>query len=214
MAERPLRVAIVDDHPIVRQGLRAFLELQDDLTVVAEAAGGTEAMGVIAAASPDVVLMDLVMPEGDGITAIRRLREEQPAVRVLVLTSFDADPDVFSALEAGAAGYLLKDVDPETLAGAIRDVGAGRPALHPEVARRLMHGPDGPRPNDLTGRERDVLRLIVAGQANKQIARRLGVSEKTVKTHVSNVLQKLGAADRTQAAVLAIRHRLVNEEAT
>lgn len=211
-ARGAIRVAIVDDHPIVRQGLRAFLELQDDLTVVAEASGGADAIDVIAATAPDVVLMDLVMPEGDGITAIRRLREEQPSVRVLVLTSFDSDPDVFSALDAGAAGYLLKDVDPDALAAAIRDVGAGRPALHPDVARRLMRGPKGPRPDDLTAREHDVLRLIVAGRANKQIARALGVSEKTVKTHVSNILQKLGAADRTQAAVLAIRNRLVQEQ--
>jgi DNA-binding NarL/FixJ family response regulator len=207
----PIRVFLVDDHAVVRQGLRAFLELQDDLSVVGEAAGGAEAVRAVPDARPDVILMDLVMPEGDGITAIRELTAAFPAGRVLVLTSFSEDPHVYAALDAGAAGYLLKDVDPATLAGAIRDVHQGRPALHPEIASRLMRMSAPPRPRDFTPRERDVLRLVVEGLANKQVARRLGITEKTVKTHVSNILQKLGAADRTQAAVLAVRNRLVEE---
>jgi NarL family two-component system response regulator LiaR len=207
----PVRVFLVDDHAVVRQGLRAFLELQDDIEVVGEASGGTEAVREVPAALPDVILMDLVMPEGDGITAIRELKAVLPQARVLVLTSFSEDPHVYAALDAGAAGYLLKDVDPATLAGAIRDVRQGRPALHPEIASRLMRMSAPPRPRDFTPRERDVLRLVVEGLANKQVARRLGITEKTVKTHVSNILQKLGAADRTQAAVLAVRNRLVEE---
>jgi NarL family two-component system response regulator LiaR len=208
----PIRVFLVDDHAVVRQGLRAFLELQDDIEVVGEASGGVETLREAPGTLPDVVLMDLVMPEGDGITAIRQLRAALPKARVLVLTSFSEDPHVYAALDAGAAGYLLKDVDPATLAGAIRDVRQGRPALHPEIASRLMRVSAPPRPRDFTPRELDVLRLVVEGLANKQAARRLGITEKTVKTHVSNILQKLGAADRTQAAVLAVRNRLVEEE--
>ena len=200
---------LVDDHAVVRQGLRAFLELDEGIEVVGEAGGGTEAVTGALKLSPDVVLMDLVMPDGDGITAIRDLRQALPAARVLVLTSFNEDPHIYAAMDAGAAGYLLKDVDPSSLAAAIRDVHRGRPVLHPDVASRLMRATVPPRPGDLTRRERDVLGLLVEGLANKQIARRLGVTEKTVKTHVSNILQKLHAADRTQAAVLAVRNRLV-----
>jgi DNA-binding NarL/FixJ family response regulator len=208
----PIRLVIVDDHSVVREGLRAFLRLQDGIEVVGEAAGPDEAVRVAEESLPDVVLLDLAMPEGDGIGAIRRLLEVAPHTRVLVLTSFADDAQIFAAIAAGAAGYLLKDVDPGALADGIRDVHAGRPALHPSVAARLMHRSRAPRADrtDLTARERDVLRLVVEGLANKQIAQRLGIGEKTIKTHVSRVLAKLGVADRTQAAVLAIREGLVD----
>jgi two-component system, NarL family, response regulator LiaR len=207
-----IRLVIVDDHSVVREGLRAFLRLQEGIDVVGEAAGADAAIRVAAAASPDVVLLDLVMPDGDGIGAIRRLLEVAPGARVLVLTSFADDAQIFAAMAAGAAGYLLKDVDPAALADGIRDVHAGRPALHPSVAARLMRRGDSPAPThgDITAREHDVLRLVVEGLPNKQIAQRLGIGEKTVKTHVSRVLAKLGVEDRTQAAVLAIREGLVD----
>jgi two-component system, NarL family, response regulator LiaR len=207
-----IRLLIVDDHSVVREGLRAFLRLQEGIDVVGEAAGAEEAIRVAAAASPDVVLLDLVMPDGDGIGAIRRLIEVAPGARVLVLTSFADDAQIFAAMAAGAAGYLLKDVDPAALAEGIRDVHAGRPALHPSVAARLMRRGGSPASahGDITAREHDVLRLVVEGLPNKQIAQRLGIGEKTVKTHVSRVLAKLGVEDRTQAAVLAIREGLVD----
>jgi len=208
----PIRVLLVDDHQVVRRGLRAFLQLQADVEVVGEAAGGDAALAAAAAGRPDVVLMDLVMPEGDGVAAIRALAEAAPGARVLVLSSFADDERIFAAMQAGAAGYLLKDVDPDSLADAVRQVHRGRPALHPDVAARLMRrvaDPAGPATEPLTPREREVLRLVVEGYANKQIARRLLITEKTVKTHVSSILQKLGVADRTAAAVLAIRQGLV-----
>lgn len=208
----PIRLVIVDDHSVVREGLRAFLRLQEGIEVVGEAAGATDALRVARASSPDVVLLDLVMPGGDGVGAIRGLIEAAPGVRVLVLTSFADDAQIFAAMAAGAAGYLLKDVDPQALADGIRDVHAGRPALHPSVAARLMRRGDVTTAVRLgiTAREHDVLRLMVEGLANKQIAQRLGIGEKTVKTHVSRVLAKLGVEDRTQAAVLAIREGLVD----
>lgn len=211
MAER-IRVLIVDDHAVVRRGLRAFLQLQPDIEVVGEAGGGDEAVILAARLEPDVVLMDLVMPDGDGVAAIRSLGESGRPSRVLVLSSFTEDSQVFAAMQAGAAGYLLKDVEPEDLAAAIRQVHQGRPALHPDIASRLMRRvaePAGDPAIQFTARERQVLGLIAEGFANKEIARRLFISEKTVKTHVSNILSKLGVADRTQAAVLAIRRRLV-----
>ena len=207
-----IRLLIVDDHAVVRQGLRAFLRLQEGIEVVGEAATSAAAVEVAATTSPDVVLLDLVMPEGGGIGALRRLLEVAPGARVLVLTSFADDAQIFAAMAAGASGYLLKDIDPQALADAIRDVHAGRPALHPSVAARLMRQGSTARivRDDLTAREREVLRLMVEGLANKQIAQRLGIGEKTIKTHVSRVLAKLGVADRTQAAVLAIREGLVD----
>ena len=210
MAE-PIRVLLVDDHAVVREGLRAFLRLQPDLEVLGEAADGASAVELAESLRPDVVLLDLVMPKGDGLVALRAIRQLAPAARVLVLTSYADDAQLFAAMEAGAAGYMLKDVAPDALASAIRDVAEGRPALHPQVARRLMRHTVQPEPGlaDLTARERDVLRLIVEGLANKEIATRLSIGEKTVKTHVSRVLAKLGVVDRTQAAVLAIRQRLV-----
>jgi len=208
----PVRVLLVDDHAVVRQGLRAFLQLQPDVQVVGEADGGPAAVAAAVARRPDVVLMDLVMPAGDGVEAIRALAAAAPAARVLVLSSFADEERIFAAMQAGAAGYLLKDVDPDRLAQAIRDVHEGRPALHSEVAARLMRrvaDPGGPATERLTPREREVLQLLVEGHANKYVARRLLITEKTVKTHVSSILQKLGVPDRTAAAVLAIRQGLV-----
>jgi NarL family two-component system response regulator LiaR len=209
-----IRVLLVDDHAVVRQGLRAFLQLQPDVEVVGEAAGGAAAVAAASEHTPDVVLLDLVMPDGDGIVALRALAEAVPGARVLVLTSFADDDRLFAAMQAGAAGYLLKDVEPDRLAEAIRDVHRGRPALHPDVAARLMRRAGGTEEavlaEPLTRREREVLQLVVEGLANKQIARRLLITEKTVKTHVSSILQKLGVQDRTQAAVLALRQRLVS----
>ena len=203
---------LVDDHAVVREGLRAFLQLQPDIEVVGEAGGVAAVLELALTARPDVVLMDLVMPDGDGIEAIRALGAAAPGARVLVLSSFADDERVFAAMQAGAAGYLLKDVEPDQLAAAIRDVHRGRPALHPDVAARLMRraaDPAGAATEVLTRREREVLQLVVEGFANKQIAWRLRITEKTVKTHVSSILQKLGVPDRTAAAVLAIRQGLV-----
>jgi NarL family two-component system response regulator LiaR len=207
-----IRLLLVDDHAVVREGLRAFLRLQPDIEVCGEAADGEAAVSLVASLHPDVVMLDLVMPRGDGLQALRAIRESAQDTRVLVLTSYADDAQLFAAMEAGAAGYMLKDVAPDELATAIRDVAAGRPALHPLVARRLMRQgpPASPGLAELTARERDVLRLIVEGLANKEIATRLRIGEKTVKTHVSRVLGKLGVVDRTQAAVLAIRSRLVD----
>ena len=207
-----IRLLLVDDHAVVREGLRAFLRLQPDLEVIGEAADGATALEVAVSLQPDVVLLDLLMPNGDGLSVLRTLRERVPVARVMVLTSYADDAQLFAAMDAGAAGYMLKDVEPDALAAAIRDVAAGRPALHPHVARRLMRQAGRAEPGlaDLTARERDVLRLIVEGLANKEIAGRLRIGEKTVKTHVSRVLGKLGVEDRTQAAVLAIRSRLVD----
>lgn len=211
MAER-VRLLLVDDHAVVREGLRAFLRLQQDIDVVGEASTGAEAVLLAADLKPDLVLLDLVMPGGDGVAALRELRKVASAARVLVLTSFAEDAQIFAAMSAGAAGYLLKDLDPGELANSIRAVHAGLPALDPRVASRLMRhaaaGASGPE-SDLTARERDVLALLVEGLGNKQIAHRLGIGEKTVKTHVSHLLGKLGVADRTQAAVTALRRRLV-----
>ncbi len=205
-----IRVLIVDDHAVVRRGLRAFLDLQPEVEVVGEAVDGASAEEMTGTLRPDVVLMDLVMPDTDGIATIRRLRERREKPAVLVLTSFLDDVHVFAALQAGAAGYLLKEVQPDELVRAIRQVHQGESALHPKVAARLVQHTAQPAGfADLTPRERDVLRLLAEGFANKEIARRLSLSEKTVKTHVSNILQKLGVADRTQAALLAVRRGLV-----
>jgi len=205
----PIRVLLVDDHAVVREGLRAFLRLQRDMEVVGEAAGGDDALAVARSTQPDVIVLDLVMPGGDGISVLRRVREEVPQARVLVLTSFDDDAQIFAATSAGAGGYMLKDVDPSDLADVISAVAEGRPALDGRVAARLMRRAGAPPSDELTARERDVLTLMAEGLANKEIAQRLGIGEKTVKTHVSRVLDKLGVADRTQAAVLAIRRHLV-----
>jgi DNA-binding NarL/FixJ family response regulator len=206
----PIRVFLVDDHAVVRQGVRTFLELQPDLEVVGEAADGAGAVQRAAAARPDVVLMDLVMPGGGGPEAIRNVRAALPKARILVLSSYVDDAQVFAALHAGASGYLLKDIQPEALADAVRQTHQGLQVLHPQVAAHLLRGEaDLLSLADFTPRERDVLKLLAEGFANKEIARRLFISEKTVKTHVSNILQKLGVSDRTQAALMAVRRGLV-----
>ena len=206
----PIAVLIADDHPFVRHGLRTFLETLDDVEVVGEAGNGAEAVEQAARLVPDVVLMDLVMPELDGVEATRRIRAESPTTKVIVLTSFDADEQVFPAIKAGAAGYLLKDVRPAELAEAIRKASRGEALLAPSVAAKLMQEVAGDRSPaaGLTERELEVLRLIARGLSNKMIARELVVSEKTVKTHVSNILAKLHLTDRTQAALYAVREGL------
>ena len=207
-----IRVLIADDHAVVRQGLRTFLELQDDIEVVADARDGEEAVAAALDGHPDVVLMDLVMPALDGIEATRRILRERPDTRVIALTSFLDDDKLLPAVRAGAAGYLLKDVEPQELVRAIRTVNAGEALLDPTVTARVMRElsegePAAGRPLDggLTPREREVLGLVARGLPNKLIARELGIAEKTVKAHVSSVLAKLGVSDRTQAAVLAVR---------
>jgi NarL family two-component system response regulator LiaR len=212
-----IRVLIADDHAVVRQGLRTFLELQDDIEVVAEAADGQEALAAARSLAPDVALIDLVMPRLGGIEAIRRLRERCPATRILVLTSFADDDTVLPAVRAGAAGYLLKDVQPQELVGAIRTVHEGEALLAPAVATMLVEqlaageAPPQAPVEQLTPREREVLAQLARGLPNKLIARELGVSERTVKAHVSHILAKLDLIDRTQAAVYAVRHGVVGQ---
>jgi DNA-binding NarL/FixJ family response regulator len=200
-----IRVLIADDHAVVRQGLRTFLGLQEDIEVVGEAADGEQAVAEAERLAPDVVLMDLVMPRMDGVEAIRRLHELVPGARAVVLSSFIDEDRLLPVVRAGAAGYLLKDVEPAELVAAIRTVHGGGALLHPRVAARLLAEVAG---DPLTPREREVLALIGRGMANKVIARELGLAEKTVKTHVSSILAKLGVADRTQAALYAVREGL------
>jgi DNA-binding NarL/FixJ family response regulator len=216
----PIRILLVDDHAVVREGLRAFLGVQDGFEIVGEAADGEEAVERAAELEPDVILMDLVMPKLDGVSAMRELRrrgDRASKAKVIVLTSFLDDDRLLPALEAGAAGYLLKNSQPAELARAVRAAQAGEAIIDPTAAARLVSAlsrSDPGRPKatlleQLTGREREVLALIAQGRANKRIALELGISEKTVKTHVGHVLAKLGVTDRTQAAVLAVQEGLV-----
>ena len=211
-----ITVLIVDDHPVVRHGLRTFLELQDDLGVVGEEKTGAEGVALVEELVPDVVLMDLVMPDVDGIEATRRIRGLSPSTRVIVLTSFAEDDKLFPAIRAGATGYLLKDVEPQQLVDAVRAAHRGEPLLQPKVAARLMQevasegGPEAVQ--GLTERELEVLQLLARGLPNKLIARELVLSEKTVKTHVSNILAKLHLSDRTQAALYAVRRGLAGPQ--
>ncbi len=193
---------------MVRTGLRTFLELQEDMEVVGEAISGEQALALVAAMHPDIVLLDLVLPGLSGLETARRLRDTHPDVKVVVLTSFSGQDSVLPAVRAGVAGYLLKDVGPAELAGALRSVHHGGAPLHPRVAAAVMHSVTQRDP--LTAREREVLRLIGRGLSNRLIARELVLSEKTVKAHVSAILAKLGVADRTQAALLAVRDGLVD----
>jgi NarL family two-component system response regulator LiaR len=202
---------LVDDHTMVRRGLAAFLKAFDDLELAGEAEGGQAAIQLCAKLQPDVILMDMVMPDMDGAAATRAIRQQFPAVQVLALTSFKEEELVKGALEAGAIGYLLKDVSAEDLVNAIRAAHAGRATLSPEAAQALVHAASQPPApgNNLTERERVVLALMVEGLNNTQIAGRLVVSPSTIKSHVSNILSKLGVASRTEAVTLALRNRIV-----
>jgi len=209
-APTPVLVLIVDDHSIVREGLRTLLSEEAEIEVVGEAANGAEAVKLVATRHPHVVLMDLVMPEVDGIEAIRRIRARKYACEILVLTSFGDDQHVRDAIQAGATGYLLKDVLKADLLRAIHAAARGEPTLHPEAQRVLIRQTTAPSPfKDLTERELDVLRLIAQGRSNREIALTLHLTEGTVKGYVSTVLDKLQVDDRTQAALFAVRHKLV-----
>ena len=219
-----IRVVIVDDHQVVRLGLRTFLDLQDDIEVVGEAGDGLAAIDLASRLQPDVVLMDILMPRLDGIAATRRIKEAEPGIGVIALTSFAGDDQVLPALEAGASSYLLKDVTPEELVEAIRAVHRGEPRLHPDALRKVMEAAMGARPDDaqpqpaaeagdLTERELEVVALVAQGRSNREIADAFVISEKTVKTHIGHVLAKLGLKDRTQLAIYALKHGLAGEEA-
>lgn len=207
-----IRVLVVDDHAVVRSGLRYSLLAFDDIDLVAEACGGEEALRMCEEAHPDVVLMDMMMPGMDGVAATRAIRESYPGVQVIALTSFQEGNLVQDALQAGAIGYLLKDVDMDELATAIRSASSGRATLAPGAAQALAGAVAHPLElgGDLTPRERDVLVLLVDGKSNVEIAEQLGVSLSTARFHVSTIIDKLGAANRTQAATLAVRHGLVS----
>ena len=206
-----IRIVIADDHSVVRRGLRMFLAMDPELVVVGEAADGEEAVHLARLLLPDIVLMDLLMPVMDGITATAIIRSELPDTEVLALTSVLEDASVVGAVRAGAIGYLLKDTDADALCRAIKAAAAGQVQLTPQAAARLMQAVSAPEsPEALTERETEVLRLLAQGKANKEIARSLNISEKTVKVHVSNILSKLGVQSRTQATLYAIRVGLVS----
>lgn len=212
-----IKVLIVDDHQVVRQGLRTFLDLNEDIQVLGEAVDGQQAVEMAAQLVPDVVLMDLVMPRMDGITATSRIKSLGLGMKVIALTSFTEDDKVFPAIQAGASSYLLKDVTPDTLVEAIRAAHRGEARLHPEVMRKLMQqvavqpiSSKTAEPTQLTEREGEVIRLVAQGKSNREIAESLVISEKTAKAHISNILGKLGLDDRTQMAIYAIKNGLVD----
>jgi NarL family two-component system response regulator LiaR len=215
----PIKVLIVDDHQVVRQGLRTFLELHADIRVVGEANNGSSAVEMVSQMKPDIVLMDLVMPEMDGIEATRRVKALDATVKVIALTSFTEDEKVFPSIQAGASSYLLKDVSPDDLVDSIRAVHRGEARLHPDILRKLMQqvavqpapGREAPLEN-LTERELDVVHLVAKGCSNHEIAESLVISEKTVKTHISNILGKLHLEDRTQLAIYALKNGLVDQQ--
>ena len=209
-----VRVLIADDHPVVRHGLREFLETHDDIEVVGEAEDGVQAVTKTAELVPDVVLMDLLMPNANGVEAIGRIMEATPATNIIVLTSFTEDSYLFPAMQAGARGYLLKDAEPSEVLRAIRAAARGHATLHPSVAERLVRGTrkDHDALADLSDREIEVLQLLARGLSNKEIAGKLHIAEGTVKSHVSNILSKLHLAHRTQAALFALRKKLVSLE--
>jgi DNA-binding NarL/FixJ family response regulator len=224
-SEKKIRVLVVDDHAIVRQGLRMFIEMQADMDVVGEGTNGLEAVELAARLHPDVILLDLLMPQMDGVEATSKITLHNPQARVLILTSFGEDDKVFPAIRAGAQGYLLKDIQPRDLVQAVRETYQGKAQLHPDIARRLMAAVSGEAParqgqpgalpsalQELTEREREVLEQIARGLTNREIAEKMVISEKTVKTHVSNLLDKLGLEDRTRAAIWALKHGLGSED--
>jgi NarL family two-component system response regulator LiaR len=223
-SSKKIRVLIADDHAVVRQGLRTFIDLQEDMQVVGEGSNGVEAVELAQRFQPDVILLDLAMPQMDGLEATRKILESSPRTHILILTSFGEDDKVFPAIRAGAQGYLLKDIRPNELVQAVREASQGKAQLHPEIAKKLMSAvatdrgvPESDQhaqapTADLTERELEVLRWIASGLNNREIAEKLIISEKTVKTHVSNLLGKLGLEDRTQAAIWALKHGLGAED--
>lgn len=215
METEKISVLLVDDHNMVRMGLRAYIDTLPDIEVVGEAGNGVEALRLVGDLAPDVVLMDLLMPEMDGVEATRQLKKISPSTQVIVLTSFHEDEHIFPAIRAGALSYVLKDIDPDDLAETIRRARSGEAVLNPRVAARMVKEISGARLQDtnpfqeLTEREMDVLRQVAAGKNNREIAEVLSISEKTVKTHITNILSKLHLADRTQAAVYAWQEGIV-----
>jgi NarL family two-component system response regulator LiaR len=217
MGEKTIQVLVVDDHAIVRKGIRALLAEIEDIEVVGEARDGQEAMSQADALSPDVILMDLVMPGVDGIEATRQITKHESSPRVLVLTSFASDDKVFPAIKAGALGYLLKDAEPAELIRAIHQVHRGEPSLQPSIAQKVLQelrypSTRRPIPDPLTDREMEVLRLVAKGLNNPEIAQRLTVTEATVRTHVSNILSKLHLANRVQATLYALQEGITSLE--
>lgn len=212
MDHRPIRIIIVDDHAVVRRGLSDFVSVFDDFDMVGEAEGGKQAVEMCARLQPDVVLMDMLMPEMDGATATQLIRDANPHIRIIALTSFREEALVNAAFKAGVIGYLLKNVTAQELAAAIRNAAEGRPTLAPEATLALMHSATTPRPPgaDLTPREREVLSLMAQGFNNQQIADQLCIGLSTIKYHVSNIISKLGVNNRTEATALAIHNQLVN----
>ena len=213
MSAQQIRVLVVDDHPIVIGGTRALLEEVEDIEVIGEACNGIMAIEENKKLKPDVILMDLVMPEMDGIEAIQLITEEEPEAKILVLTSFITDDKVFPAIKAGAMGFLLKDSEPEELIEAIRNVNQGQPTLHPNIARKVLKelgraSAEEPIPDPLTDRETEVLQLLSKGHGNQQIAEELFIAEVTVRTHVSRILRKLQLANRVQATLFALKKGL------
>lgn len=217
---KPIRIVLVDDHTVVRIGLKAFFDTLTDIQVVGEAGSGEEAVHLVAGLLPDVVLMDLIMPGMDGVEATRQVKKASPATQVIVLTSYHEDEHIFPAIRAGALSYVLKDIDPDDLANAIRQAHAGEAMINPRVAARMVSELRGAAQEttnpfqELTDREMDVLRQIALGKNNQEIAQGLVISEKTVKTHITNILSKLHLKDRTQAAVYAWQSGIVRRDQT
>ena len=210
--EGRVRLLIADDHPVVRSGLRGMLESQPDFEVVGEAENGVEALSLAQRLSPDVVLMDLRMPEMDGVTATKRIKAARPEINVLVLTTYESDADIFRAVEAGATGYMLKDTPREGLYNAVRAAAGGKPLLASAVAARLMERVRRPNEETLSGREIEILELVAAGTSNKGIAKQLWISETTVKTHMLHIFEKLGVSDRTAAVTAALKRGIIRLE--
>jgi DNA-binding NarL/FixJ family response regulator len=204
-----IRILLVDDHPVVRMGLRGMLDAEADLVVVGEAGSGDAGVEMAVAERPDIVLMDLRMPGGDGVSATERILATVPGTRVMVLTTYESDRDILRAIEAGASGYLLKDASPKELADAVRAAARGETVLAPSVASTLVRQVRRPAPPALSAREAEVLRLVAQGHTNADIGKRLFISEATVKTHLLRVFNKLDVADRTAAVTTAMRHGLL-----